>query len=307
MYEAHYGFTETPFSILPDPSFLYLGRRHALAYATLEYGIEHRAGFTVITGEIGSGKTTLIRHLLNQVDQDITVGLISNTRIEADDLLRWILLAFDQPYDGTCRVRLFDQFQQYLIDRYAARRRVVLIIDEAQNFSAATLEELRMLSNINADQHQLLQVIMAGQPRFRDLMRHPDLTQLAQRVAADFHISPLSADEVPKYITHRLKVAGRIEPLFEDDAVARIAAIAQGVPRTINLLCDTALVYGFAAGTQRISADLIEEVIADKRRFGSLSLLAEHMRVSVLADARPRGDRSEPADLGRYGTTGSEP
>lgn len=306
MYESHYGFTETPFSILPDPTFLYLSKRHALAYATLQYGVDHRAGFTLITGDIGSGKTTLIRHLLNQIDEDINVGLISNTRIDADELLRWVLLAFDQPYDAPSRVQLFDQFQQYLIDQYAARRRVVLIIDEAQNFAPQTLEELRMLSNINADHHQLLQIVMAGQPRFREVMRQPDLVQLSQRVAADFHIPPLPRDEVSNYIAHRLTIAGRTEPLFDDEAIARIAISARGVPRTINLLCDTALVYGFSAGTQCINATLVEEVIADKRQFGSLPLPAEHACVSVVNETAHRIERSDSADIGRYGNAGHE-
>ena len=151
MYEAFYGLREKPFSLLPDPSFLYLGRPHSMAYAVLEYGVLSQAGFTVITGEVGSGKTTLIRHLLNQLDTSVTVGLITNTANIAGDLLRWVLLAFRQDYKNKDTVELHEAFETFLIDQYAAGRRTVLLVDEAQNLSLQTLEELRMLSNINAD------------------------------------------------------------------------------------------------------------------------------------------------------------
>jgi type II secretory pathway predicted ATPase ExeA len=271
MYEAFYQLREKPFAILPDPAYLYFGERHTLAYTVLEYGVVHGAGFTVITGDVGCGKTTLIRHLLDSIEQDVTVGLISNTRQDIGELLKWVLLAFDQPYDANDKVALFDQFQRFLVHEYAEGRRTVLIIDEAQNLGISTLEELRMLSNINADKDQLLQMVLVGQPQLKHLLSRPELEQFAQRVSADFHIEPLAADEVGTYIRHRLKVAGRENRLFEDAAIARIAASTGGTPRKINILCDTALVYGFSQGADFITPAIIEEVLRDKARFGVMA------------------------------------
>ena len=195
MYEAFYGLTEKPFSLLPDPGFLFLGRQHSMAFSMLEYGMLNRAGFTVITGDIGCGKTTLIRHLLNQLDEGVNVGLISNAHEQIDELLRWVLLAFRLDYKANMQIELFDTFTKFLIDQYAKGRRTVLIVDEAQNLRANTLEELRMLSNINADKDLLLQLVLVGQPALRRLLRQPELAQFAQRVLVDFHIQPLSEKE----------------------------------------------------------------------------------------------------------------
>jgi general secretion pathway protein A len=183
MYEAFYQLREKPFAILPDPGYLYFGERHTLAYTVLEYGVVHGAGFTVITGEVGCGKTTLIRHLLDSIEQDVTVGLVSNTRQDIGELLKWV---FDQPCDANDKVALFDQLQRFLINEYAQGRRTVLIIDEAQNLGINTLEELRMLSNINADRDQLWQMVLVGQPQLKHLLSRPELEQFAQRVSADF-------------------------------------------------------------------------------------------------------------------------
>jgi general secretion pathway protein A len=268
MYEKFYKLNERPFSIQPDPSYLYFGRRHLLAYTMLEYGVAHRAGFTVITGEVGCGKTTLVRHLLNRLGKDVTVGLISNTQQEISELLEWVLLSFGQPYEATKKVALFDQLQRFLIQEYKQKRRTILIIDEAQNLGSATLEELRMLSNINADKHQLLQMVLVGQPQLRELLSQPELRQFAQRVAADFDIAPLSPDEVSAYVQHRLAVAGRTERLFEDEALALITLASGGIPRIINILCDTALVYGFPLRKDPIPSAIIEELLRDKSQHG---------------------------------------
>ncbi len=231
MYEAFYGLNEKPFSVQPDPSYLFLGRRHSLAYSILEYGVEQGAGLTVITGDIGCGKTTLIRHLLNHIDRDFTVGLISNTHQDIDELLRWVMLSFGLPYDAQHKVGLFDELQQFLLGEYRKGRRTVLIIDEAQNLSLSTLEELRMLSNINADKDQLLQLVLVGQPQLKDLLRRPELIQFSQRVSADFHLPRFEHEEVAQYITHRLEVAGRKEALFYSPAIELIAEASKGVPR----------------------------------------------------------------------------
>jgi general secretion pathway protein A len=235
MYESFYGFNEKPFTIQPDPDFLFLSNRHSLAYAMLEYGVRNRAGFSVICGDIGCGKTTLLRHLINNLGDEITVGIVYNTHQDMDDLVNWIMLAFDQPYEGKSYLAQFDAFQQFLIKSYVANKRAVLIIDEAQNLSPKALESLRMLSNINADKDQLLQVILVGQPELREILRRPDMKQFFQRVSVDYYIPPLKPAEVSKYIHHRLHVAGRDEPLFTTAAIRLISTESQGIPRSISI------------------------------------------------------------------------
>lgn len=270
MYESFYGLREKPFSIQPDPEFLFMSKRHRLAYTMLEYGIQSRAGFSVICGEIGCGKTTLVRQLLSSLGDGITVGLVYNTHTDIADLLEWIMLAFGQTYRGMGQVERYEAFQQFLLQEYAAGRRVVLIVDEAQNLHAGALESLRMLSNINADKDQLLQIVLVGQPQLRGLLNRPELQQFAQRVAVDFFIPPLSGPEVALYVQHRLKVAGREQELFSVKALVRIADVTRGVPRSINILCDTALVYGFSTEADIIDLHLVDEVLQDRREYGVL-------------------------------------
>ncbi|BAZ93185.1 hypothetical protein TspCOW1_19060 [Thiohalobacter sp. COW1] len=268
MYEAHYGFREKPFSLLPDPSFLYLSKKHRMALAMLEYGLANQAGFTVVSGGIGTGKTTLIRHLLNNLEQDITVGLISNTHRSFGELLQWILLAFNLDYRDKGKVELYQAFVDFMIQEYARNRRTVLIVDEAQNMAPETLEELRMLSNVNADKDQVLQVVLVGQEELRDTLRRPDLVQFAQRITVDYHLTPLTAEETRDLIRHRLEAAGGDPELFTEAAAEIAHRFSGGVPRLVNLLCDTALVYGYAEQRERIDADLMNEVVREKQAGG---------------------------------------
>ncbi len=269
MYEAFYRFREKPFSILPDPSFLYLSPKHSTALALLEYGLMNQAGFNVITGEIGTGKTTLIRYLLSQMGRDMTVGLISNTHRSFGELLQWILFAFNLEHRNKQKVEMFQDFLDFLLQEYSQNKRTVLIIDEAQNMAADTLEELRMLSNVNADKDQVLQVILVGQAGLRDTFRRPDMQQFAQRIVVDYHLEPLDRQETRAYIRHRIAVAGSDDlQLFDDDACDAVYEHSQGVPRLINLLCDTALVYGFGAQQTRIDARIMNEVAHDKQKGG---------------------------------------
>lgn len=278
MYEEYYGLREKPFSIQPDPGFIYFLRRHELAYAMLEYGIQNRAGFSVITGEVGCGKTSLIRHLLNNLDLNHTVGLVSNTHEDIADLLEWIMLAFGEPFDGLSQVALYDRFQNFLIQQYKKGRRVVLIVDEAQNLSVSALESMRMLSNINADKDQLLQIILVGQPELKEKLAMPELRQLAQRVAVDFHLEPLKQDEVDGYIRHRLEVVGREGPLFTLEACDLIAWASKGIPRSINILSDLALVYGYSMEADKIGLEIIEEVLKDRHDYGVLPIRSNRGR-----------------------------
>ena len=284
MYEAYHGLKEKPFSILPDPDLIYWGPVHRLAFAILEFGVLNNAGFTVITGEIGTGKTTLIRHLLRKLDPTVTVGLISNTPNGRDELLQWIMMSLGLPFNDSYPA-LFQKFNQFLYTQYGKRRRTILIIDEAQNLGAEALEELRMLSNINAEKRQFLQMILVGQPQLRQLLSTPKLMQFAQRVSSDFHLKPLTHDEVAQYIEFRLRAAGSHGQLFSPEACKLIAEASAGVPRIINILCDTALVYSYAANTHRISQDLIKMVIDDKKDFGVLPLAgSQKLTGPVLVD-----------------------
>jgi general secretion pathway protein A len=273
MYEAFYGLREKPFSILPDPDLIYWAPNHRLAFAMLEFGVVNGAGFTVITGEIGSGKTTMLRYLLRRLHPEISVGLISNTPRGTDGLLAWVMMALNQPFEGSYAT-LFRSFQQFLYAEYARGSRVVLIVDEAQNLGLDTLEELRMLSNINADKDQILQIILVGQPQLRDMLRTPQLAQFAQRVSSDFHLQPLNGEEVGRYIAYRLSAVGSPTQLFSPQACAKIAEASRGIPRTINVLCDTALVYGFASSAKVITSEIVRSVIENKDRYGVLPISA---------------------------------
>lgn len=269
MYEAFYGLREKPFSILPDPDLIYWCQSHRLAFAMLEFGVMNSAGFTVISGEIGCGKTTLIRYLLRKLDHHVTTCLISNTPRAQDGLLPWILMSLNQPFEGP-HPALFKQFNRFLHDQSARGRRTILIVDEAQNLGAEALEELRMLSNINTDKQQFLQIILVGQPQLRDLLRAPQLLQFAQRVSSDFHLRPLNAHEVIQYIDFRLRAVGSHSTLFTDEACQVIASVSHGIPRTVNILCDTSLVYGFASEADIITAEIVDTVIQNKAQFGVL-------------------------------------
>ena len=264
MYEHYFGFSEKPFSLLPDPAFLYMGRQHSSAYSLLEYGVLYQAGFTVVTGDVGCGKTTLIRHLLNQLDEQVTVGLLSNTHKGFTDLLQWVLMSFGLEYASKGVVHNFEVFVEFLIAEYASNRRVVLIVDEAQNLDTATLEELRTLSNVNADKDQVLQLVLVGQPELKTTLARSDLRQLAQRVVAHYHLKPLSEEETIGYIRHRLVCAGGTSELFTPEACRLVYRYSGGVPRLVNLLCDTALVYGYAEDAKAIGADLVQGVIEER-------------------------------------------
>ena len=266
MYEAFYQLQEKPFSILPDPDLIYWGKMHSMAFTMLEFGVMNNAGFTVITGEIGSGKTTLVRHLLKKVSPAITIGLISNSPQGRQELLQWILMSLGQSFDGDYP-NLFKKLQDFLYGQFANGRRTILIIDEAQNLEPEALEHLRMISNINADKFQILQLILVGQPQLRDLLLAPKLHQFAQRISSDFHLRPLDDREVANYIAFRLQAVGARRPLFTQEACALIASASGGIPRMINVLCDTALVYGFANDHRVISDNIVRDVIADKQQY----------------------------------------
>lgn len=268
MYRSYYGLRDKPFTLLPDPDFLYLGKHHSTALAMLQYAVMSRAAITVVTGDIGCGKTTMVRQLLKEVGDEAAVGLISNTHHAFGDLLQWVALAFGLEYRNKQKAELHQLFVDFLIEQYAQGRHTVLIVDEAQNMDIRALEELRVLSNVNADKHNVLQLIVVGQPELRETLRRQELVQFVQRVCIEFHIDALEYEDVVEYVRHRLNVAGGCPDLFDEAAIGVVHAYSGGVPRLINMLCDLALVYGYAKQEPRIGAHIVKEVALDKVKGG---------------------------------------
>ena len=264
IYTAHFGLRERPFSLVPDPDFLFWSAPHRRAYSMLEYGILTRAPITLVTGEVGAGKTTLLHHMLRSVQEDVLIGLVSNAHGDRGELLRWVLLALSQPAAPTeTYVDLFGRFQAFLIAEYAAGRRVILIFDEAQNLSRESLEELRMFTNINSGKDELLQLVLVGQPELRAMVRRPDLTQFAQRVAAAVHLPAMDRAMVRGYIRHRLEVAGGQSNLLCAAACGLVFEATRGVPRLVNQLCDLAMVYGYTKNQKRVTRSTVQQVLDD--------------------------------------------
>ena len=263
-FAQHFGLTERPFTLLPDPDFLYWTTAHKRAYAVLEYGVMTRAPITVMTGEVGAGKTTLLQKLLQNLDNHTVVGLISNAQGSRGELLHWVLNALGvEGAIGDEYVDKFQRLQNFVIENYAEGKRVMLIIDEAQNLSIEGLEELRMLTNINSNKDELLQLILVGQPELRDMITRYELRQFAQRVSASYHIPDLDLEATEGYIRHRLQHAGGTGDEFEPEAIEMIYWHSGGVPRLVNKLADFAMVYAVTADKFIIDAATIEEVLAD--------------------------------------------
>jgi general secretion pathway protein A len=272
MYLEHYGLREAPFNLNPDPDYLYLSKKHGLGLSLLQYGLsEASGGLTVITGAVGAGKTTLLRKLLQQLDYNrLTVGVINNTLGFEEHLIRWVASAFSLPYEGKDSIGVFRDFQQFLIQQYAKGKQTVLIIDEAQNLQEKALEELRLLTNINAERDQLVKIVLVGQPELLELLSRPKLAQIAQRVSVEYHLEPLTREETANYINYRLRTAGATTELFTATAIDAVFYLSGGVPRLINTLCDYALVYGFATEAAVLDIDAILEA-ARHRRIGGIN------------------------------------
>ena len=264
LYTRFFGFRERPFTLLPDPDFLYWSPAHCRAYTVLEYGIATKAPLTVVTGEIGVGKTTLIQRLLASVEPDVRIGLISNAQGERGDLLRWVLYALDIGVEPEADyVSMFQKFQDYVISEYARGHTVVLVIDEAQNLSIPALEELRMFTNINSNKDELLQLVLVGQPELRRTIQNPALEQFAQRIAAACHLGRLDLETTRAYIRHRLRHVDGTGEEFTEAAIALIHGETRGTPRLINKLCDLALVYAASAEERTVGVDTVRELLAD--------------------------------------------
>ncbi len=264
IYLDHFGFSERPFSLLPDPDFLFWSEAHARAFAVLEYGLSTHAPITVITGEVGTGKTTLLQAILGTIDEGRTVGLLSNATSENGSLLRWVLDAFNIPHTSQMdNITLFQTFVDFVLNEYAGGKLVVLIIDEAQNLSPQTLEELRMLTNVNSNKDELLQLILLGQPELRSMIMRPELRQFSQRVSVTYHIKSMNEPTTRNYIKHRLRHVGGTGQEISDEAIARVFEMSGGIPRLINKICDLALVYAVGAEKEAVDVSIIEELEED--------------------------------------------
>jgi general secretion pathway protein A len=272
MYEHFYGLREKPFALTPDPAYLYLAKRHRHALTLLEYVLVEAAGFALITGEVGCGKTTVVRHFLERTERQLNVGFITNTHPGFGHLLPWIMEALGMEVIPATPSEQYRAFVTHIKREYTAGRRAVLVIDEAQNLGAAGLEELRVLSNLNAGGLMVLQTILVGQPELRATLGMPQLRQLAQRIAIDHHLEALRPEETIAYIKHRLVVAGGRPDIFTPEALALVHDCTGGIPRMVNLVCDTALVYGFSDQQTIIAEDLIEQVVNDRAAGGLLPL-----------------------------------
>jgi len=270
MYNAYFGFKESPFSIAPDPRYLYMTAQHREALAHLIYGLNNDGGCILLTGEVGTGKTTICRCLLEQIPEKVNIALVLNPKISERELLATICdeLQIDYPENDTSIKTFTDRINHYLIEHNAKNERTVLIIDEAQNLSSAVLEQLRLLTNLETSQRKLLQIIILGQPELLDVLARPELRQLAQRITARFHLKPLSCEEIKAYINHRLAVAGQNIQLFPDPVITQLYKLSRGIPRLINVICDRALLGCYVENRQGVEAAILKK--AAKEVFGEL-------------------------------------
>ena len=264
MYHKFYGFKESPFTLTPNSKFFFPSAKHTEALNAMVYAIEERKGFVVITGEIGSGKTTVCRTLLNKLEANTKVALIANTHVSSRELLMFILDDLEVSYTPGPKSKLIAQLNNFLIEQLHRDNNVVLIIDEAQNLTPSVLEEVRMLSNLETETEKLIQIIFLGQPELREKLALSRLKQLQQRIAVYFHLNPLTRDETREYVYHRLRIAsGTDHKYFTNGAIDLIYQFSQGTPRLINQICDSALLAGYASDSHIIDEETLKEVIID--------------------------------------------
>ncbi|MFD0978628.1 MULTISPECIES: ExeA family protein [Tropicimonas] len=273
MYAGFFGLARRPFTLVPDPEFLFWSAQHRRAFAVLEFGVLSRAPITLITGDVGAGKTTLLHALMGRLTGELRVGMVSNAQGDRGELLQWSMNALGMEIDrNETYVQMFRRLQDMLVADYAAGRRVVLIFDEAQNLSKKGLEELRMLTNINSNKDELLQLILVGQPELREVVLSPDMQQMAQRVAASFHLERLDAEATTQFIGHRLRTAGGTGAEISEAATGLVHEATDGIPRLINQLCDLCMLYAWSDGLKVVDEDVVLRVIEDGVFFGGGTL-----------------------------------
>jgi type II secretory pathway predicted ATPase ExeA len=303
MYENHFGFAELPFSVSPDPRFFYSNPVYREALVTLHYGIEARKGFVIITGEAGTGKTTLLRMLMHNLDSAIHTAFVFNPRLTFTALLRFILSDLGVTTSAKDRLKLTDQLNSHLIEQLKKGHTVALLVDEAQALSDEILEELRLLSNLETDQEKLIQIVLMGQPELESKLDQPELRQLKQRVTLRCRLLPLTEHEVGLYIASRVKTAGyEGKELFVPEAVQKITHYSNGIPRLVNVVCDNALVIASAASKKQVSAEMIDEVAQDLKLTGRPQVKAEgattdfNLREDLKEVFRPTQARTDVVD-----------
>ena len=264
MYENFYRLTAKPFNVTPDPRFLYLSESHKEALANLLYGIQERKGFILLTGEVGTGKTTLVHTLLGRLEEDTKTAFIFNTRLGPRDFFRYMFEEFGIPSDQKSKSECLIALNRFLIDRLRKQSNTVLIVDEAQNLSPVILEEIRLLSNLETPTEKLIQIVLVGQPELSEKLSLPELRQLRQRISVRYHITPLSLEETRAYVIERLGIAGNPhDRIFDEGALEVIYTVSGVIPRLINVVCDSALLAGFARGERTIDAGLVTDAIRD--------------------------------------------
>lgn len=261
MYLDHFNLTERPFSITPDPRFLYMSARHREALAHLLYGLGEGGGFVQLTGEVGTGKTTICRCLLDQVPENVDVALVLNPKVTSMELIATVCdeLGIEYPEGNTSIKSLTDVLNRYLLDAHARDRRTVLIIDEAQNLSADVLEQVRLLTNLETSTQKLLQIVLIGQPELRKLLAREDMRQLSQRVTARYHLDPISREEASAYIKHRLQICGTTQNIFNKRAIDKIQQLSGGIPRLINVLCDRSMLGAYVEGSTQVDPKVVKK------------------------------------------------
>ncbi len=262
MYTEYFGLSAKPFELLPNPKFLYLSKGHRKALSYLQYGVQEHAGFTLLTGEVGSGKTTLVRDIINKISEDVTLSMIFNTRVDGHQLIAMINSDFGLQTEGKDKVQLITELNNFLLEECTSNRRPIIIIDEAQNLSAEALEEIRLLSNLEADDFKMVQIILVGQPELKQIIAKPSLRQLRQRISISCHLNPLNREESEEYVYHRLATVGKRDCVtFLDGVFDTIFRFSGGIPRLINLICDFLLLSAFVEETREIDMTLADDAI----------------------------------------------
>ncbi len=298
MYTKFFNLTAKPFDLLPNPQFLYFSKGHRKALSYLQYGVQERAGFSLLTGEVGSGKTTLLRDIINKISGEMSLAMVFNTKVDGRQLIALINDDFGMPTDGKDKVQLLNELNDFLLRENAAGRQAIIIIDEAQNLTEETLEEIRLLSNLEADSFKLVQIILVGQPELKQIIARPSLRQLRQRINISCHLNPLNREEIEEYIYHRLGTVGnRNCVIFGEGVFDNIFKFSGGVPRLINLICDYLLLTAFVEETRDIDMDMVNDAVNE------LSFADPQQTASDAIDLQSCSDEHDPSR--RVAGTGS--
>ena len=269
MYNNFFGFKKTPFDIVPNPDLLFLSQRHKVALDHLEFGLMSGAGFILLTGEIGTGKTTLIRNLIRRfISRDTEIALVFQTNVSSEQLLNMLLTEFELTTKPVDKSAALDLLNNFFLEAYGRGRKVLIIVDEAQNLGLEALEEIRMLTNLQSDDRMLLQVMLVGQPELKQKLLDPKLTQFAQRIAVNYHLTALGPEETSQYITYRLQKVGGSPDIFSPEAMALVHQASAGVPRAINLLCSGSLLYAYADERRQVTEEDVAQVVEAKNGLG---------------------------------------